>query len=238
MMGKLVNLFVPKKIISKLEEIYSLLARQYYSRIYKPLIIRENTTDYEVFKAVFILNEFKLPIKINPKFIIDGGAYTGLSSLYYSSKYPNAQIVAIEPEDSNFEVLRKNTNNRKNISLIKSGLWSRDAFLKIIDPNLGKWGFRVKEVSNNEEGGIPAVNINGLLKKYGFDNIDILKLDIEGSEKEIFLNSSSWIDKVKIIVIELHERIEPGCEKAFYSSFNKNEWNEYRSGEKVVLIRK
>ncbi len=51
----------------------------------KNLIIRHRTTDSAVFRSVFLFKEFKLPIKINPKLIIDAGAYTGLSALYYSS---------------------------------------------------------------------------------------------------------------------------------------------------------
>jgi hypothetical protein len=47
------------------------------------------------------------------------------------------------------------------------------------------------------------------------DRIDILKIDIEGAEKEVFESSSKWIDKVSVIMTELHDQIRPGSARAF-----------------------
>ena len=64
-------------------------------------------------------------------------------------------------------------------------------------------------------------------------------MDIEGSEKEVFSrNYKSWINKVNIIVIELHDRIKSGCTDALYSAISRDEWEEYKEGEKVILIRR
>lgn len=238
-MKKLIKKIFPKPMINLGWKMVSFFAIKYYSLIHKPLIIRKNTPDNLVFINIFVLNEFKLPIKIKPEFIIDAGAYTGLSSLYFSSKYPNAKIFAIEPEDSNFEILKKNTKKLSNVTGIKAGLWYKDAFLKIVDRNTGKVGFMVKEVPESEQYDIKAITIDTLLKLSGFNKIDILKLDIEGSEKELFSkNYDTWLEKVNIIVIELHDRIKEGCTKKLYSAIDKNKWKEYKKGEKVTLIRK
>ncbi|MDD4901399.1 MAG: FkbM family methyltransferase [Patescibacteria group bacterium] len=226
-------------IINLCLKITTFFSLKYYSLIYHPLIIRKNTTDILIFRSIFIFKEFELPIKIKPRFIIDGGAYTGLSSLYYSSKYPNAKIFAVEPEESNFEILEKHTRKNLNITRIKAGLWHKEAFLKIVNGKTGKWDFTVKEVAEFEPNSIKAVTIDDLLKRSGFDEIDILKLDIEGSEKELFSkNYSSWINKVNIIVIELHDWMREGCAKSLYSAINQDEWKKYKSGEKLVLIKK
>ena len=52
----------------------------------------------EVFKAIFIRRNYRFPVDINPKLIIDGGAYVGYSSIYFSLKYPQAKIIAVEPK--------------------------------------------------------------------------------------------------------------------------------------------
>lgn len=235
----LIKKIVPKRLINFGLRVITFFAIKIYSLKYRPLIIRKDTSDEEVFRSIFVLGEFKLPIKINPKLIIDGGAYTGLSSLYYSSKYPSAKIIAIEPETSNFNILEKHTKNLPNILRINAGLWNKNAFLKIIDMGIGKWGFAVKEVSELEQYDLKAVTINEVLKKSEFNKIDILKIDIEGSEKQLFSsNYNSWLKKVNIIVIELHDAIYSGCTESLYSAINKNEWKEYKEGEKVILIRK
>lgn len=153
--------------------------------------------------------------------------------------YPWAKIIAIEPEESNFSILEKNTEKLKNVKRIKAGLWSKNSFLKIIDKHVSKWSFRVKEVWEWENYDIKGIDIETVLKESGFDNVDILKLDIEGTEKEIFSkNYKSWINKINIIVIEEHDRIIAGCTEALYWAIDIEEWIECKKGEKIILIRR
>ena len=154
-------------------------------------------------------------------------------------KYPNAKILAVEPEESNFEKKKKNIRGYKNIVPINAAIWPKKTFLKFLNPNNKKWGFRVKEVTKKDNYDTMSVTIDYLLKKYNFDRIDILKLDIEGSERELFSNNyNSWIDKVNTIIIEFHEDIKKGCVDALYSTIDLTEWREYKKGEKVILVRK
>jgi FkbM family methyltransferase len=206
---------------------------------FKRLVIRKNTSDHHVFRDIFLFNEFKLPIDADPKLIIDAGAYIGLSSLYYSFQFPDAQIIAVEPESSNFDILTKNTELHSKIKRINSGIWYKNARLKIVDSQSEKWAFTVQEVDESDLDGIKAITIDEILEDSGYSEIDILKIDIEGSEKEIFSrNSENWLKKVKIIVLELHDRLIPGCSDSVYNALKKQEWEEYKKGEKVIFINK
>lgn len=220
-------------------KVITFIAIRLYSLKFRPLIIRKNTSDSEVFMSIFIFREFALPIKVQPELIVDAGAYTGLSALYFSSKYPKAKIISIEPEDSNFKVLEQHTTRLPQVTRIHAGLWYRNGFLKIVDRGTGKWGFGVAEVSETEQFDIKAVDMQTLLEKSGFDKIDILKLDIEGAEKFLFMHDAhKWIDKVNIMMIELHDRIIEDCTESLYAAIHIDDWNEHKDGEKVVLIRK
>ena len=77
----------------------------------------------------------------------------------------------------------------------------------------GEWGFTVSECSR-EDADVRAFSIPGIMKKYGFPYIDILKMDIEGSEYEIFKDKKclEWLPLVKVLIIETHDRKIPGCE--------------------------
>ncbi|ABR54313.1 methyltransferase FkbM family [Methanococcus vannielii SB] len=234
-MGKIINLFT-KNIKLKLIAVPYII---WYKLKYPNLVIRKNTTDLNVFLNIFIQKELNLPVKLKPKYIIDAGAYAGYSSIYFHEKYPEAEIIAIEPEKSNFNTLVKNTNKIKQIISLNLGLWYKEAFLKVEDRKTGKWGFKVSEVLSTDEYDIKSTTIDNILDTQNWDKIDILKIDIEGSEKELFTkNSKKWINKVNVIVIELHDRINEGCTKALYSAINLSEWVEYKTGEKVILIRK
>lgn len=89
-----------------------------------------------------------------------------------------------------------------------------------------------------EEECLKAITIDDILKKSGHDQIDILKLDVEGAEKEIFSNSYEyWLPRVKVLILEIHDWIKKGCGDSFYSAIKKYNFKESRSEENVVLIR-
>lgn len=82
---------------------------------------------------------------------------------------------------------------------------------------------------------VRAVTIDELLQS-GNGNIDILKLDIEGSEADLFAsNDTSWIRRVKVFAIELHDRLRPGCSKSFYSALGKFDYHQEVRGENVFV---
>lgn len=98
----------------------------------KHVFLRPGTADQEIYHGVFISREYDIDLGA-PLFIVDAGAHIGLSSVFFASKYPNATVIAIEPEPSNFEILLTNVSNYTNIQPVQAGLWSRKAHLRIQD---------------------------------------------------------------------------------------------------------
>ena len=77
-----------------------------------------------------------------PRTLVDAGANIGLASLYFANRFPSANIIAIEPEQSNFDLLRKNVAPYETITPIRAALWHENGIIKLVDPErLGKWGF-------------------------------------------------------------------------------------------------
>ena len=230
--------FIPTIFLRLYGKIKRRVYRTYYSVKFPGLIIRKNTSDWKAFKQVFILKEYDFPIGFEPKFIIDGGANVGYASLFFADKFPAAEIIAIEPEKSNFEILSKNISRYKQINAIKAGLWHKKASLKIEDSGSGEWGFMAKEVGLGDYD-IQAITIDEILKQSGKEEIDILKLDIEGAERELFSqNYDSWLGKVKVLIIELHDRMKEGCSAAFYSAIKKYNFSQTQRGENIILFKK
>lgn len=63
------------------------------------------------------------------------------------------------------------------------------------------------------------MTVEDIMERFNLDRIDLLKVDIEGAEKEVFSDSDAvkWIDAVDAIEVELHDRFRPGCSRAFFS---------------------
>jgi len=194
--------------------------------------LRPGTADQDVYHQIFVTREYDIDLGA-PLFIVDAGAHIGLSSVFFVSKYPKATVIAIEPEPSNFDVLLRNVENYSNIKPIRAGLWSRKAHLSIQDSNVATWSFRVSEDSSGS--GIPAIGIQDVITDFNMDRIDVLKIDIEGSEIEVLNHSKAWIDAVKTLIIELHDRFRPGCAEALQKAFSSHTYDKSRSGENIVI---
>lgn len=96
---------------------------------------------------------------------------------------------------------------------VRAALWDEDGTIRLHDPGLGTWGYRVDP--EGEGDAVPALTMSTIIDRYGIDIIDVLKIDIEGGEHRVFGSGVDWLGKVDSIAIELHERYQPGCERAF-----------------------
>jgi FkbM family methyltransferase len=204
--------------------------------------LRVPSSDVRVFAQIFIRNEYKFDVNRPPEFIIDAGANIGLASVYFANQFPNARILAIEPEKENFEVLVKNVKPYPNVQPVLGALWSEKAEVEVVDRGLGNWGFMIEASPNGQTSSqsshqkVEGMTVDMILDRYNVQKVSILKLDIEGAELEVFGNSSSWIDRVDSLIIELHEHMKPGCNRSFYSATSgfDIEWSQ---GEFVYLTR-
>jgi FkbM family methyltransferase len=202
------------------------------------VLVRPGTTDVAVFNTTYRSKQYDYDLARPPKVIVDAGAYTGLSAAYFASRYPEAQVIAIEPDRANFDMLVRNTSGLANVRAIRAALWSASGTVTLADPGAGAWAFRVAEASDS--GGarnqVPAITIPDIMAQCSLPCIDLLKLDIEGSEKEVLASSASWIADVGAICIELHDRFKPGCSREFYRAV-RDFPIEFQRGETVMVMR-
>ncbi len=188
--------------------------------IKSPFFLRKNTSDIAVFDQIFLQEQYDIRFSFIPSVIIDAGANIGLYSIFSKNKFPNAKIVCIESSLENFKILKNNLASYNDIFILNEGLWNTNTLLTVIDNQLGFSSLSVKEDVNN--GSIKAITINTLMEKFGMAHIDILKIDIEGSEDALFFkNYETWLPKVRVIIIELHDWLLPGKSKPFFKAIQK-----------------
>jgi FkbM family methyltransferase len=206
-----------------------------------PVYVRLRTTDVSVFRQVLVIKEYDYEFSKTPRVIVDGGANIGLTSVSYANRYPDALIVAVEPEPSNFALLKKNVAPYSNVIAIQAALWKDTSHVNILDPGLGHYGFRTVAMSAAEphqdtSASVRAVTVDKLMADLKLSFIDILKIDIEGSEKELFEKSARWIDRIGVIAVELHDHLKPGCARSVYLAAAEFE-RVWRQGETVFFAR-
>jgi FkbM family methyltransferase len=204
----------------------------------RQIVLRRRTTDLYCLEKVFIANEYCCPFTVSPSLIVDAGANVGMATLYFAGRYPSAHVVAIEPESRNFEMLQRNCEGFTNITLINAALWSEACQLSIANPEAEQWAFSVTAQFRKDRNSsmVPGITIEQVLHRLHADRIDLLKIDIEGSERELFSKGAAkWLDRVGVIVIELHDRFLPGCAHAFYSALISRKFVQEIKGENIFV---
>jgi FkbM family methyltransferase len=173
-----------------------------------PFFYRGGTTDFPILRLI-IGNELVFKNLKNPKLIIDAGANVGFVSVFYANRFPPSEVIAVEMEESNFEMLKRNTNGYKNIKPVRAALWNHNGGVSFGDSN-SKDSFNLVDQSTNRYN-VPSVTIKELLND---TTADLIKLDIEGAEVEVLDDMRVNNIQPKVLVVELHERFREGCTKA------------------------
>jgi len=209
-----------------------------------PLTLRLGTSDFRIYGQVIARAEYALPLSHPPGVIIDAGANIGLTAIYYANRYPAARILALEPEASNFSQLRKNVAAYPQIIPLPAALWSTAITLALTNPakRSGAYGrFYAQPLEPDGRfpvvGQVTSVTVAQLLADYNLDFVDLLKVDIEGAEREVFASPTAWIERVGVIIIELHDRYVRGCALNFYAA-TRGFACEWHSGEHVIVARR
>ena len=154
-----------------------------------------------------------LSLPFEPRTIVDAGANVGYTVLRFFKQFPNARIIAIEPDTVNLRQLSKNCTGYGNLVVEQAALWSHPCRLTIRDPDVPSNAFVVEE---REAGEIAAVSIPDIMERHRLETIDLLKVDIEGSEIEVFRQPacSEWLPRVKALLVETHDNMRPGSADA------------------------
>jgi FkbM family methyltransferase len=211
----------------------------------KFIIRHKPSSDFSVFKSVIIEKQysFNFECKNNEQFvIIDAGANCGYTAIYFQDRFPSSTIYSIEPSFSNYEILNANIelNQLNNVYLINKALWYENDLLGF-DSNFRdglEHSIRTIENNNENELKIPALNLKSLIDEFNVKNIEILKIDIEGAEAEIFNNDKQLNEVLKItknLAIEIHDEFQ--CREKIEYVLKMNEFKFLNVGELTIASK-
>jgi len=176
-----------------------------------PVHFRHATTDKYVIGEVLALEQYsELQSLSGVRTIVDAGANIGTASVYFLNHFPETTVIALEPDPGNYSLLRKNLAYYGERAVpLRRALWRSNEPLAISRGQFrdgGEWSFQVKE-AEGEQSEVEGTTLSSLMTERMLDVIDILKIDIEGAEREIFENiEPSCLDRVRMIAVELHDK--------------------------------
>lgn len=205
------------------------------------IIIRCGTVDLKILCEIeFSEYNQVTDLSLSPSLIVDAGAHIGLAVIKLRSLYPTATIVALEPDEKNFSILKKNVESLDNVFLLQGALGSSrsPSKMNLNDRGTGNWGYSIVSsaaVDAKFSKPVKIFSLNDIEFKFG-QKINFLKCDIEGGEYEILKHDAKLLHKIDAILIELHERIAPGTDAQFLTFQNRRKTNLCLGGEKYLTL--
>jgi len=190
-----------------------------------PLVIRKNKIwlnprnqlrSLKTFSEIFKEKDHTLIkgfLSKKDKIIFDLGANEGFYTLIAKMKSPESKIFCFEPNLYAFKLMKRNLkeNKLKSVKLINKAVTSRNGFINF-EVVLGRTtigGTKIYKKYRNKENlkkiKVKSITLKKAMKKNRVERVNLLKIDVEGSEFDILKNSVKVLDKIDKIVVEYHK---------------------------------
>jgi FkbM family methyltransferase len=199
-----------------------------------PIWLRPGTPDvHEVLHTVVRANYGRQLPSEPVRLIIDAGAYIGDTTVWYLSTFPDATVIALEPNPRSFAMLERNCREYgSRVVLLQAALWPIRAKLEVEGGSDGTTDASVRMATDTEGNSCDGVTIIELLDRFasGTDRmVDIFKCDIEGAEVDIFSSPDlSWLKRVRTMYIDVHsvQARKIVADLAVSNGFEAHDWRE------------
>jgi len=202
-----------------------------------PLLARPGTPDaVEIGHSVIREAYGKYLPDGDVNFIVDAGAYIGDATAWYLSRFPASRVVALEPNPDTFAMLQINcAPYGSRVKALNGALWFQDGELDLVlDPSTPT-GISVVEHKSASHNRCEAFSLGTILDQAAEPTIDILKVDIEGAELELFSeNPDPWLSRTRSIAIEIHS---PAAYAAVHSATRRHGFTRHRYRELYIFIK-
>ena len=184
---KYINRYIFDKTKFKLKTLYDPVKKTYYCEVGDDIYLNthNNNRFFKMDSDSKIINQAEYFVKIidktNKKNIVDIGSYIGELSIFFAKRYPDAKILSVEGSKTNYAIQKDNIafNNISNILAVNNVLAEKEKEVFITE-NLDGENF-IKDTLESNCSKTNSVTLLSLLEKYNIENIDFLKIDLEGS---------------------------------------------------------
>jgi FkbM family methyltransferase len=156
-------------------------------------------------REIFMDEVYRIDLPANA-YILDCGANIGMSVRYLKEHFPQATVIAFEPDEQNYKLLHRNAGALPGVTLRKEAVWTQDTELSFASD--GTMGSKISGEGGGNIQKVKAVRLRDFLDR----PVDFLKIDIEGAEYEVMKDIADKLANVRYLFLEYHGRFHQNAE--------------------------
>ncbi|MER6345201.1 FkbM family methyltransferase [Streptomyces sp. NPDC001595] len=194
--------------------------------------VRKNQSDLLILWQIFLCRFYELDVVYHLDravgtldTIVDLGGNTGLAAAYLDARYRPRTLLTVEPIAESRAVLERNaalagtgwlidpravSGGEEDMEFAVSGFWDTCTAVREVEELRRTRPYRLENHLALPHRSLPATTVNQLLSDHGIEHVDLLKVDVEGSERDIFAAPQPWMQQVDRIVLEVHDKYIDG----------------------------
>jgi FkbM family methyltransferase len=168
--------------------------------------------------------------------IIDAGANIGAASLWFALEFPEAKVVAVEPEPSNAQLCYENTGSF-DVEVVPMAIGSHSGTVSLITELRDYWA---TATVRSCDGDVDICTVNDIVKGHQPEcELFLVKIDIEGFESDLFSANVEWVGDAQVIFVEPHDWLLPGqaTSRNFQRVLAEHDFELIVSGANLLYIR-
>ena len=199
------------------------------------------TTAYAgALKGVFLDDEYALAevLEPAPRRILDLGANIGMAAAALAAQFPEARFLLVEPDPRNLERLAQTVRwNALRADIVRSAVASAAGRSRLRignDPTCSALATSAMHALP-ETVEVDACTVGQLLARAGWDAVDLVKIDIEGTEEELLTRNNDWLARTRALVVEIHPTCSPERIGSVLEGFGLH-LRRHRSGREPVYV--
>jgi FkbM family methyltransferase len=198
--------------------------------------------DWVAIREVLVEDEYLCMERLIPKNsgprVLDLGANIGSFALRVFLHCPDAQVASVEAAEDTFKILQGNRhlNSGSDWHALNFGVWRDDGPLTLMRRGISV-GHRVIEGAGDDV--VQGISIPTLLGKLGWDQVDLIKMDIEGGEEAVIPAALDVLRKTRFLIVEIHsDRIDADPVISALQSIYAYQWqlNDRKSSKPLFVM--
>jgi FkbM family methyltransferase len=172
-----------------------------------PLLCRPDTSDipviFDTFGGLYHIPPVTLP---QTAIIVDLGANIGCTMAHFAALYSQATITGVELDAENARLAVQNTQHfGQRCRVVEAAIWSHDG--EVSYEGIAAWGLHVSAQGSRPTRALSMATLLASIStpQESTPQIDFLKIDIEGGERELFTGDCPWLQRIRSLKVEIHD---------------------------------